>query len=122
MIGGAERDAPGGEQPRQLTRFLVETRPFERLPGFPQFSFVRGVGVAFAPRAQRPQRALRALAAVDARRPEEHNSVLNPLLLEAAERFEIFGDDPDGARFLTVEELRIHVRERRLRHKRSMYH
>ncbi len=69
-----------------------------------------------AARAQRQQRPLGALAAVDAGRPEEDDGVLDFLVLEAAERLEVLGEDANRPAFFALEKLRIEVRERLLRH------
>ena len=72
----------------ELARLLVVLRPFDRLAALRGALSGMFVGVAFAARPQRRQRALRALAAVDSRRPEEDHGVLDLLLFEAAERLE----------------------------------
>ena len=56
-------------------------------------------------RARAPARRL--LAAVNPRRPEEHDGVLDVLRLEAAERFEILGENAKRACLLAFEELRV---------------
>ena len=58
------------------------------------------------------ERLLGVLAAVDARRAEEHDGVLDVLRLEAAQRLEILGEDPERARFFGFEKLGIEIRER----------
>ena len=73
--------------------------------------------VRCTPRARSVASApLGALARVDARRPEEHDGVLNLLVLEAPERLEVLGQNPDRPPFRAFEKLRIEVRERLLRH------
>src|SRR6185503_11511631 len=67
-------------------------------------------------RAQRLQRALRPLAAVDACGAEKYDRVLDLLLLETAQRLQVLGEDPDRPRFLTLEELGIQIGDRLLRH------
>jgi hypothetical protein len=68
------------------------------------------VGVAFAARAQRRQRPLRAFAAVDSRRPEEDHRVLDLLLLEAAERLEVLGQNANGTCVTAFEKRLVQVR------------
>ena len=116
MIRGPERRAPLREEARQLARVLVVARPLERLARAGQLRLVRGVRVARAARPQRPQRPFGALAAVDPRRSEEDDRVLDPLLLEPSERLEVLGENADRARFLAFEKIRVEVRQRRLRH------
>src|SRR6185436_3121914 len=91
-------------------------RPFDRLPRSRQLHLIVLVGDFDATRAKHPQRARRALAAVDARRSEEHDRVLDALFLEAPQRFEILGENPDRARFRAFEKLGKQVRKRLLRH------
>ena len=79
------------------------------------------VGVVHAARPQRAQRPLGALAAVDAGRSEEHDRVLNLLILEAAQRLEILGEDANRPRLGAFEELRVQVRQRLLRHITPLY-
>jgi hypothetical protein len=45
------------------------------------------------------------LPAVHARRSEEDDRVLDVLVLEAAQRLEILGEDPDRARLVALQEL-----------------
>src|SRR5260221_9090380 len=116
MVLGGEGYAPRREQPRQLARFLVVPGPLERLAALAQLHRVEIVGAHFAARPQRLQRPLRTLAAVDARRTEKHDRVLNLLFLEATKRLEIFGQNADGPGVVAVEKLRVLVRERLLRH------
>ena len=117
VVRGGERQAPLRQHPRELARILVKARPLESLARLVQFFLVRGVGVALAARAERPQRTFRAFTAVDARRAEKHHGVLYPLLFEASQRFEILGHNPDRTRFLAVEKIGIQVRHRRLPHR-----
>jgi hypothetical protein len=56
--------------------------------------------------------ARRVLPAVHARGAEEHHGVLDVLFLEPAQRFEVFGENPDGARFLGLQKVLGHVGER----------
>src|SRR5215470_15629840 len=95
MVFGLERQAPLGEQARELARFLVVARPFDRALALGQLGLILLVGIALAARTQRAQRALGPLAAVDARRSEEHHRVLNLLFFEAAQRLEILRENPD---------------------------
>ena len=69
------------------------------------------VGVPDAPGAQRLQRALRALAAVDAGRAEKHHRILNLLLLEAPQRFQVFGENADRPRFVAFEKFGVQIRQ-----------
>ena len=75
-----------------------------------RFAFGRGAS-AGAP-LETFERLLRGFAAVNPRRAEEDDGVLDVLRLEAAERLEILGQDPERARFFALEKLRIEVRER----------
>src|SRR6266850_7183292 len=117
MVFGLEREAPLGQQARELARFLVVARPFERAPALGELGLILLVGVALAARAERAQRELGALAAVDPRRSEEDDRVLDFLLLESAQRLEVLREDPDRPRLGALEELTIQIRERLLRHK-----
>src|SRR6185295_13169336 len=72
-----QRLRPRGEQPRQLARLLVVAGPLQRLAAAPQLARVGVVGALDAARAQALQRTLGALAAVDPRRAEEDDGVLN---------------------------------------------
>ena len=58
------------------------------------------------------ERLFGPLAAVDARGAEEHDSVLDVLRLEAAERFQILGQNSQRAGFVAFEELGIQIRKR----------
>ncbi len=118
VILGFQRDRPRREQPRQLARIFVEPRPLERLATLSQLRFVlvAQAFAVFAPRAQRLQRPLSALAAVDARRSEKDDRVLDLLFLEAAKRLEVFSEDTDRSCIVAVEKLRVLVRERLLGH------
>ena len=95
-----------GQQPGELARVLVVARPLDRLPRLGQLGLVLLVGVADAARLERRQRALGALAAVDAGRSEEHDGVLNLLVLEAPQRLEILRQDADRPAFGALEKLR----------------
>ena len=53
------------------------------------------------------QRAFGAVAAVDARRPEEDDGVLDLLVGEPAARLEVFGEDADGAPFGALEKAGV---------------
>ena len=64
------------------------------------------------------QRALGAFPAVDPRGTEEHDGILDLLLLEAPEWLEVFGQKAKRPRFVALEKLGMHVRQRLLRHKR----
>ena len=116
VILGLQAQGPRREQPGQLARVLVIARPFEGAADLVQLLDVLLVGVAHAACAQRPQRQLRALAAGDARRSEEHDGILDLLLPETPERLEVLRKNPNGPRFGAFEELGIEVRERLLRH------
>jgi len=105
--------------PPELARLLVVARPLEGAARARQLALVGVVGVLHAARAKALQRALGALAAVDARRAEEDDGVLNFLLLESAQRLEVLGENPDWARLGALEELRVQVRQRLLGHKRQ---
>ena len=117
MVLGRQRRLHVGQQARQLARVLVVARPLDApcATSAARASIVL-VGVAHAARLQRLQRALGPLAAVDARRPEEHDRVLDLLVLEAAQRLEVLGQDADRPRLVALEKLRVQVRERLLRH------
>ena len=58
------------------------------------------------------QRRFGVLAAVNARRAEEHDGVLDVLRAEAAQRLEILGQDADRPGFFAVEEFTIEIRKR----------
>src|SRR6185295_20073246 len=89
MVLGLEAQGPGGEQAGQLARLLVVARPFHRLAAAAQFELVFLFRAVLAARPQRLQRPLGAIAAVDARRSEEDDGVLDLLFLEAAQRLEV---------------------------------
>ena len=65
--------------------------------------------------------ALGPLAAVDARRSEEHDGVLDPLIAESTERLEILGQYADRPRFVALEKVGIQVRQRLSRHAPPLY-
>ena len=111
-----KRLTPRREQPRQLARVLVVARPLDRLARSHELGLELRVGVPHAAGAQRLQRALRALAAVHAGRSEKDHGVLDLLLLEAPQRFQVFGENADRPRFGAFEKLLIQIRERLLRH------
>ena len=91
----------------------------ERDAGFAAaFAAPRRAGADFAFTAAA---GLRRVAAVDAGRSEEHDRVLNLLIREAAERFEIFGQDANRPRIGAFEELPVLVCERLLRHITPLY-
>ncbi len=73
-------------------------------------AFGRGPGAE--PALETLERLLRVLAAVDARRAEEHDGVLDVLRLEAAQRLEVLGQDADRPGFFALEELGILVGKR----------
>src|SRR5207244_11726570 len=75
---------------------------------------------AHAARPERLQRTLGALAAVDARRSEEDDGVLDLLILEAPQRLEVLREDPDRPGLGAVEELGVQIRHRLLRHKGNL--
>ena len=106
---------PRGEEPGELPRVFVVARPLEGLAALGQFGLVLRVDLVHAARPQRLQRALRAVAAVDPRRPEEDDGVLNLLLLESPQRLEVLREDADRPGLVAFEEVRVEVRER-LRH------
>ena len=110
-----QRVTPCRQQPRQLSRVLVVARPFDRLARSRELGLELRVGVLHAAGAQRLQRAFGALAAVDAGRSEKHDRVLDFLLLEASQRFEVFGENAYRTGFGAFEKLLKQVRER-LRH------
>ena len=116
-----QRAAPRRQQARQLARFLVVARPLERLARLRQLGLIVLVGAVYAASPERAQRPLGALAAVDAGRSEEHDRVLNLLIREAAERFEIFRQDANRPRIGALEELPVLVCERLLRHITPLY-
>jgi hypothetical protein len=60
---------------------------------------------------QSRERGLRVLTAVDARRSEKHDGVLDVLHAEPPQRFQVLGQDPDRTGFLAVEELPIEIGE-----------
>ena len=111
---------PRGEQPRELPRVLVVARPLEGLAALAQFGLVLRVGLVHAARPQRLQRALGALAAVDPRRSEEDDGVLDLLLLESAQRLEVLGEDPDRPGLVAFEEVRVEIRERLLTYRANL--
>jgi len=68
------------------------------------------VTIAFTACAQHRQRALRAFAAVDSRRPEKDHGVLDLLLFEAAERLEVLGQNANRTRVPAFEKRLVQVR------------
>src|SRR5262245_3914712 len=116
MVLGLERQAPLRQQTRQLARFFVIARPFDRALPLGQLGLILLVGVALAARAQGAQRAFGPFAAVDARRSEEHDRILDLLFLETAERLEILRENSDRTRFRTFEKLPVQIRERLMGH------
>ncbi len=64
---------------------------------------------------------LGALAAVNARRAEEDDRVLDVLLAEAAQRLEVLGNDANRAGLLALEEIAHQVRQRLTRHASTVY-
>src|SRR5262249_26272005 len=116
VVLGLQRQRPRRQHPRELARFLVVARPLERLAALPQLALIVLVGVAHAARPQRLQRALRAFAAVDARRSEEDDGVLNLLILEAPQRLEVLRQDADRPGLGALEELQVQIRHQLLRH------
>src|SRR4029079_14728077 len=102
----------------QLARIVLVARPLDRLAAPLEQREV----LARAPRAAAPQplqRARRVESAVHPRRAEEHDRVLDVLGLEPPQRLEVFGEDPERARFVALEELRVHVRQRLVGHPRK---
>ena len=116
MVLGGQRLAPLGEEAGQLPGFLVVAGPLDGLLRLAQFGLIFLIRVVLAPGTQRLERARCALAAVHARRSEEDDGVLDALFLEAPERLQVLGKHPDGAGLGALEELRIQIRERLLRH------
>src|SRR5690242_8441512 len=105
-----QREAPLRQLVRDGPGVFVVAGPFDRLAAATQRlgKLARALTVALA---QALQRAGRFLAAVHARGSEEDDGVLDVLLLQAAERLEVFRENADRARIVALEELRIHVGE-----------
>ena len=70
------------------------------------------VALARAGIREAQQRALRLLPAVDARRAEKDDGVLNIFLTESPQRVEILGENAERASVGTVEKRLVVVRER----------
>ena len=97
-------------------RDTTNLRPFDGLARSFELGCVVLVRAVDAPGAQRRERAERAIAGIDARRPEKDHRVLDLLSAEAFERLEILGENPDGPRLIAVEKVLVFVRVWLLRH------
>src|SRR5438132_1019179 len=120
MVFRSERQTPARQPARHFARVLVEAGPFDARARPRELGLVLRVVFADAARSQRFQRAFGALARFDARRSEKDDRVLDFLVLEAAERFEIFRQNPKGAALFALEKLRIQICERLLRHNATL--
>ena len=58
------------------------------------------------------QGALGAHPALNPRRPEEYDRVLNVVVAKSSERLEIFGQDPDGSGIVAFQEFAIQIGKR----------
>src|SRR5262249_58502831 len=88
VAGRLERLAPLREPPGDRARVFVVARPFERLArALERGGVLRSAAVV--PLAETRDGARRVLPAVHARGPEEHDGVLDVLLLEASQRLEV---------------------------------
>src|SRR5216117_3861622 len=90
---------PRGEAGSELAGgFVVRGHPERRLRALPVLPVLRLA-----------QHFLRGLARFDARRAHEHDGVVDPVVVEAALRFEVLRQDAQGAGVLAVEKSRILV-------------
>jgi hypothetical protein len=105
----ADGERPLREHARQLARFLVVARPLDRAAALARRSRRRRGCADAVHLHQLVERVLRRLAAVNARRPEEHDGVLDVLELEATLRLEVFGEDADGACIFALQKGVIEV-------------
>ena len=112
MVFGRERATPRGEGAGELARLLVVARPLDGLAGLLQFDLETVVGGADTAGPQRLERPLGALAAVDARRSEEDDRVLNLLVPEPPQRLEVLGENSNRPCFVALEKLRVQIRQR----------
>jgi hypothetical protein len=106
-----ERLRPLRQEPRQRTGILVVLRPLDGLSAACQVLVDRLAARSESP-LERCERLLGMRTAVDPRRAEEHDGVLDILCFEAAQRLEILGENPDWARFFRFEKLVILIGER----------
>ena len=112
---GTERERPTGELVRQLARFFVVARHFERAFGAAQSRTVPALIFhrhftdfrLLEPRVAR----LRGFVRLDARRTKHHNGVADALVLELPERMNVFAENANRPRGHAVEKFLVFVRD-----------